>query len=411
MTTIFATSAISMLYVLATLVATMLGGLLLHFGRREKIPALSWWGAGYLIGASAIAVWAVAGSILGETLSAVLAAVGIGACGLVWTAARVFHGRKPLPSMLAGGIAIWLIVVALPDFLTPYRLTIGAAIVAIYVGLSVDELMSERRKSLKKGWPALLMPVLHATVLLLPILIGDIFGSKTSAGYSIWSMVFAIELVLYALGTVFVIFMLVSERTVRVHKVAALTDPLTGLFNRRGFSDATALVIARETQGAAPLSLLVFDLDHFKSINDRFGHAAGDEILKLFADVLKTTLRTTDISGRLGGEEFAALLPCSAVEAVVAAERVRHAFAASGIVADEVPVETTVSIGVASAPYGTELAALMADADAALYRAKHNGRNRTEVATSFDRPAEAVQPQQRKPTVVRRGSPASEQPV
>ena len=151
---------------------------------------------------------------------------------------------------------------------------------------------------------------------------------------SIWVTVFSIELVLYAVGTVFVIFMLVSERAVTAHKTAASMDPLTGMFNRRGFAEATSRVIEREANAGRPVTVLIFDIDHFKSINDRFGHPAGDEILKLFATVVINTLRITDLSGRIGGEEFAALLPCSLEEGVVAAERVREAFAASGIVVE-----------------------------------------------------------------------------
>jgi diguanylate cyclase (GGDEF)-like protein len=192
--------------------------------------------------------------------------------------------------------------------------------------------------------------------------------------------VFAIELVLYAVGTVFVIFMLVSERTVTAHKTAASMDPLTGLFNRRGFAEATSRVIEREANAGRPVTVMIFDLDHFKSINDRFGHPAGDEILKLFATVVINTLRITDLSGRIGGEEFAALLPCPLEEGVVAAERVRETFAASGIVVQEGPVETSVSIGVAGGPAGTELEVLLAAADSALYQAKRNGRNRVEAA-------------------------------
>ena len=144
--------------------------------------------------------------------------------------------------------------------------------------------------------------------------------------------VFSIELVLYAIGTVFVIFMLVSERAVTVHKTAASMDPLTGMFNRRGFAEACARVIEREAKAGRPVTVMIFDIDHFKSINDRFGHPAGDEILKLFATVVVNNLRISDLSGRIGGEEFAALLPCSLEEGVLVAERVREAFEASGIV-------------------------------------------------------------------------------
>ncbi len=197
---------------------------------------------------------------------------------------------------------------------------------------------------------------------------------------SIWVTAFAMQLVLYAVGTVFIIFMLASERTVKAHKTAASMDPLTGMFNRRGFAEATSRMIEREAAAGRPATVLMFDIDHFKSINDRFGHPAGDEILKLFAAVMTNTLRMTDLSGRIGGEEFAALLPCSLEDGVIAADRVREAFANSGVAVEDAPVDTTVSIGVAGGPAGTELEILLAAADTALYTAKRSGRNRVEAA-------------------------------
>jgi diguanylate cyclase (GGDEF)-like protein len=216
---------------------------------------------------------------------------------------------------------------------------------------------------------------------MLPVLLGDLLHPHDAAfGSSIWVKVFSIELILYAVGTVFVIFMLVSDRAVTVHKNAASVDPLTGLFNRRGFSEACSRVIEREAHAGRPVTVMMFDIDHFKSINDRFGHPAGDEILKLFAAVVVNNVRLSDLSGRIGGEEFAALLPCPLEEGVVVAERVREAFEASGIVDETGPVDTTVSIGVAGGPAGTELEVLLAAADTALYQAKRGGRNRVEAA-------------------------------
>jgi diguanylate cyclase (GGDEF)-like protein len=368
----------STLYLVAALVAAMLGAMLLFFGRQENIPALVWWGAAYLLGAASVAAWTLAGSALGEMPSLALNAGGFLACGMVWNAARVFHGRKPNLAGLVIGALVWVAaVMTLAPQQSVMRLTIGAAIVAIYAALTAAELWSERRKTLQKRWPAVAVPVLHGFVLMLPILLGNLLHPHDG---SIWVTMFSVELVLYAVGTVFVIFMLVSERTVTAHKTAASMDPLTGMFNRRGFAEATSRVIEREANAGRPVTVMIFDLDHFKSINDRFGHPAGDEILKLFATVVLNTLRISDLSGRIGGEEFAALLPCSLEEGVVAAERVREAFADSGIVVKEGPVDTTVSIGVAGGPAGTELEVLLAAADSALYQAKHNGRNRVEAA-------------------------------
>ena len=372
----------STLYLVATMVAATLGAMLLFFGTQENFPALRWWGTAYLLGAVSVALSTLAGDMLGAMLSLALNAVGFAACGMVWNAARVFHGRKPnLPGLLLGAMVWVAAVMTLKPEASAIRFMIGAAIVAIYATLTASQLWSERRKTLQRRWPAIVVPVLHGFVLMLPILLGGLLRPHDDAfAGSIWVTVFSIELVLYAVATVFVIFMLVSERVVTAHKTAASTDPLTGMFNRRGFSEATSRVIEREANAGRPVTVLIFDLDHFKSINDRFGHSAGDEILKLFATVVLSTLRITDLSGRVGGEEFAALLPCPLEEGVIAAERVREAFADSGIVVEDGPVDTTVSIGVAGGPAGTELEVLLAAADSALYQAKRNGRNRVEAA-------------------------------
>jgi diguanylate cyclase (GGDEF)-like protein len=372
----------STLYLFATMVAGMLGAMLVFFGRQENIPALKWWGTAYLLGAASVALWTVGGSKLGQPLSLALNAVGFVACGMVWNASRVFHGRKPnLPGLVLGAIAWVAAVLTLPPDDAALRLTIGAAIVAIYAALTAGQLWNERRRSMQKRWPTIIVPVLHGAVLMLPILLGDLLRPHDATFYSsVWVTAFSIELVLYAIGTVFVIFMLVSERAVTVHKTAASVDPLTGMFNRRGFAEACSRVIEREAKAGRPVTVMICDIDHFKSINDRFGHPAGDEVLKLFATVVINNVRISDLSGRVGGEEFAALLPCSLEEGVIAAERVREAFETSGITCEEGAVDTTVSIGVAGGPAGTELEVLLAAADTALYQAKRSGRNRVEAA-------------------------------
>jgi len=371
----------STLYLVASMVAAMLGAMLLFFSRQEKIPALKWWGTAYLLGACSVALWTLVGNALGEMFSLALSAVGFLACGMVWNASRVFHGRKPnLPGLVLGAVAWVAAVMTVAPEASAMRMTIGAGIVAIYAALTATQLWSERRRAEQRRWPALAVPALHGFVLMLPILLGDLLHPHDIFAGSIWVTVFSVELVLYAVGTVFVIFMLVSERTVTAHKTAASMDPLTGMFNRRGFAEATSRVIEREANAGRPVTVMIFDIDHFKSINDRFGHPAGDEILKLFATVVVNSLRITDLSGRVGGEEFAALLPCSLEEGVLAAERVREAFECSGIVDETGPVDTTVSIGVAGGPAGTELEVLLAAADTALYQAKRGGRNRVEAA-------------------------------
>src|SRR5438105_13816725 len=143
----------STLYFIATMIAAMLGVMLLVFGKNENIPALKWWGTAYLLGAASVALWSLASNMLGEVVSLALNAVGFVACGMVWNASRVFHGRKPnLPGLLLGAIAWIAAVMSVPADDDALRLTIGAAIVAIYAGLTAAELWNERRRPMQKRW-------------------------------------------------------------------------------------------------------------------------------------------------------------------------------------------------------------------------------------------------------------------
>jgi diguanylate cyclase (GGDEF)-like protein len=129
--------------------------------------------------------------------------------------------------------------------------------------------------------------------------------------------------------------------------------------------------------------VLLIDLDHFKSINDRFGHALGDRALEIFAEAARQSIRSSDLLGRLGGEEFAAVLSdTSRDKAVAVAERIRASFAQAALEVDNRPLGATVSIGVVHCEGAAlDVPELLAQADQALYFAKENGRNRVEVAS------------------------------
>ena len=206
----------STLYLFATMVAGMLGAMLIFFGKQENVPALKWWGTAYLLGAASVAIWTIGGARLGVPLTLALNAIGFVACGMVWNAARVFLGRKPnWPGLVFGAITWVGISVSLPSMDVAIRLTIGAGIVAIYAALTASELWNERRRNMQKRWPTIAVPVMHGCVLMLPILLGDLLRPHDeNFSTSIWVTAFSIELVLYAIGTVFVIFMLVSDRAV-----------------------------------------------------------------------------------------------------------------------------------------------------------------------------------------------------
>ena len=159
--------------------------------------------------------------------------------------------------------------------------------------------------------------------------------------------------------------------------IQASTDPLTGLLNRRSFYSSAGGEHARALHSRQPLSAVAMDLDHFKSINDSLGHAAGDEVLQAFADMLARELRPSDIVGRLGGEEFMAILPETGLkEACGIAERIRRSAAGLSFSSG---CRITVSLGVAEMPEAeTGIEPLMSLADCRLYLAKHRGRNRVE---------------------------------
>jgi two-component system cell cycle response regulator len=158
----------------------------------------------------------------------------------------------------------------------------------------------------------------------------------------------------------------------------AATDPLTGLRNRRYVDTHLARMIDNANANQTPMSLLAFDLDRFKSVNDTFGHAAGDSILKEFSRRLLDNIRSVDMAARLGGEEFIVVMPDAAIDdGRQAAERVRRAIEAPGFQHEGITIPVTVSVGVAGLRHGFDSpATLAARADAALYIAKAAGRNR-----------------------------------
>jgi len=369
------------LFVVSSCVTALLGMLLLVAWRHDRVPALGWWGAAYLVGAFAVCLWAIGASITILPTS-LPAAVLFVACGMTWNAARIFHNRPVLwPAMLAG-TAIWLGACTLPAFPTAgaSRFILASVIIALYSFLTAAELWRERRRSLI-GRPALFAPALHGMVFLFPIAVASLVPEQSGliTLATAWLAVFILEMLLYAVGTAFLVLELAKERTLRAHKSAALTDPLTGLFNRRGLIEAARELAEKHARKAGkPVAMLAFDLDHFKSVNDRFGHALGDDVIKLFAATANSSLRLTDFVVRLGGEEFAAIMPGTLEDGMVVAERIRAAFESAGRTVSGRYVGATVSVGVASHETATNIDALLGRADAALYAAKANGRNRVE---------------------------------
>ncbi|MDC7789260.1 GGDEF domain-containing protein [Rhodoplanes sp. TEM] len=370
---------VSTLFVIATSISSLLGLFLLSVWRQERIRALAWWGAAYLLGGFSVALWSLDGSHLPLPASLPNALLYL-ACGLMWSAARVFHGRPVLWFGMAAGAFAWLAAGTVPALMEPvsHRVIGSSLIISAYAFLTAFELWRERRKALIQRWPALFVPLLHGLVFLAPVPLASMMPDENGL-FSLatgWFAVFALEAILYVVGTAFIVMTLSKDQMVRLQRNAASTDPLTGLFNRRAFFEGAPQLKAAQIRKREPIGALVFDLDHFKSINDRHGHFVGDEVLKLFATVISGNLRATDLVARFGGEEFVVLLPGGPDEAAIAAERVRNAFEEAGRVVGTHVIGATVSVGLAAGDPTTDVSVLLMEADAALYRAKALGRNR-----------------------------------
>lgn len=162
----------------------------------------------------------------------------------------------------------------------------------------------------------------------------------------------------------------------------ATTDPLTGVLNRREFTALAEQEALRSRRYGRPLSIMIMDIDHFKKLNDTYGHAAGDKALQRFSSICCNALRNIDVFGRWGGEEFVALLPETTVEqAEVIAERLRRLVSENVLTYEEHKISLTVSIGLAQYRDGESgIEEPLARADAAVYDAKKAGRNRVSVA-------------------------------
>jgi diguanylate cyclase (GGDEF)-like protein len=178
-----------------------------------------------------------------------------------------------------------------------------------------------------------------------------------------------------------------------------LTDPLSGCFNRRGFEQLTTREVSRAVRGSRPIAVLALDADHFKRINDEFGHLTGDEVLREIGALLRETARMGDVVARIGGEEFQILAPdTDSAGAQILAARIQHAFHVRSFTSlGGGGRKLTISIGIAAdiARNAQVATALVARADEALYVAKRNGRDRSELWHPAMRTFDGLPPERR----------------
>jgi diguanylate cyclase (GGDEF)-like protein len=312
----------------------MLGGYLLILNGVAQLSGRQYRGASFALLVSAALAWAIAGGRWEASLWSYISA---------------------LPIAIASGVTSW----------EAWRS--GA-------------LRSFRSRQIIVALTAIHALLYAGRVFILPMLVAR-FGPELA---SVASKVTMYEGVLYSVGLPAALLALIREEAHGQLLDASRTDHLTGLANRRWFFEEGERVI-RDAPAHRSLSLLAFDLDHFKSINDRFGHATGDEVLRLFARAAGSKACASALLARTGGEEFVALLPDhGSLHAMRVGEAIATSFSQAVALSSQcVGVRATVSIGVARfGDDGDSLGDLLAAADRALYVAKDLGRNRVEFASS-----------------------------
>jgi diguanylate cyclase (GGDEF)-like protein len=360
--------------------------LLLSWLQHRTIFALALWGSGFIVAAVATTLIIVARGAIPDFWSIVIGNALIAlAYGILWSGVRNFEGKRLSVVQTMAGAIVWLASCLIgPIYAVPAaRATVLAAIAITYTLLSLLELWRGRGDGVWR-WPIMLLLVVHAAVIPIRIQL---------AGPAAYPDLRHVDLVIFAIfETVFVCICaaylfggLAKDRIAAFYRRASLIDPLTGVANRRNFSQVAERILARARFASRPIALLLFDLDRFKRINDTYGHHAGDAVLIEFCRLATSLLRPTDLFGRFGGEEFAGLLPDTGrQDALLLAERLRAALEATSHAVEGRTFTATVSIGVAiSDQASADLDTLLDAADQALYRAKVLGRNRVELSLNL----------------------------
>ena len=370
------------LYVCGISLGLLFAGLLfVAWWQARETPALAYWAASYLLADVAAVLLAFRGT-LPDVLTIDLAnAVMLVAAGVLWAGVRSFF-ETPLPirAVLVAPV-IWLLACRFDAFRDSMvlRISLNAVLSGGVVLLTAVPLWQHRTtKSLTRDLACGLL-VIHglSNLARLPLTLMLPVPSAGLIAHSVWFSGLIFETILFSGGLALLLMTMTNERSVMVQQHAASTDALTGLSNRRAFMAQIGKALKQRVRTAQPVSLLLIDLDHFKLINDTAGHDAGDGVLQRTAEKIIAHLRVDDFVTRIGGEEFACLLPNTDIAgAVIVAEglrlRLKYKFEHHNIA-----LNVSASIGVTSTEAGANsVASLLKQADLALYDAKSSGRDR-----------------------------------
>jgi diguanylate cyclase (GGDEF)-like protein len=355
--------------------------LLLSWLQHRRVAALALWGIAFITASVATTLIIVARGTIPDFWSIVVGnALLAAAYGILWRGTLTLDGKKAPILLALLGVVFWLIACSIdPIYARPEaRATVISTIGVVYTFLAVFELWRGRGDEVWR-WPIMVLLLIHAAAIPIHIPLAGAWIHPDPTDLDL--LTFAIvEGALVCICAAYLFGSIAKDLIAARYRRASLTDPLTGVANRRGFFNACERLLMRARFTREPTALIVFDLDRFKNINDKYGHDAGDEVLTSFCRLATSQMRPNDLFGRIGGEEFASLLPDTGWhDAISLAERVRKAFEASSHKCGQYALNTTVSVGVAiSDKERSDLKTLLNVADQALYRAKALGRNRTE---------------------------------
>lgn len=364
--------------------------LLFAWMQNRNVPPLGVWGLAHFSGAAGILALMFAVESEQPALSALGGMLLCSQSGLIWKAVRDIDGKwAPLLVAFVGAAAI--VAAGGVPLLRDYAGSVALAGGSIYTGGTAASLWLSRGDRLIARWALFGLATLHALALLIgtfSTLIGTTGQDTVPQLTNLFGFIY-FESIVFALGTAVFALALIKERNEAVSLLAARTDALTGVANRAALLANAERAIQRCRRDVAPIAVVMFDLDRFKSINDLHGHAIGDAVLRRFCEIANAALRPHDLFGRMGGEEFVAVMPgCGLEAAFVRAERIRTAFVEACKFVRDRRVKATVSGGVSASETAEETVdILLEQADGALYEAKAQGRNRIKRAART-RPAE-----------------------
>lgn len=312
---------------------------------------------------------------------AILLGLGL---GLIYSGIEAFEGRRCrywIPALLASLVLLNNYVFALIYFAPKIRIFINFLLFAGIHGLCARALFVRIEQPLRTAyWLAgtsmfLIFLLSLARLINVALTPANEIGMFMASGINSAVFLFA---ALAQMSMSFAFMLMINYTLTNQLNILAATDALTGLFNRRSFELHANRQLAHSKRTGECLSIMMIDVDHFKQINDQYGHQAGDEVLRRLSSLMQSIVRGNDYLGRYGGEEFCVLLPgTNEIQAGVLAERLRRLYEDLAIPWQHHTLHSSISIGIADTDGGHhDFASLIERADIALYRAKHEGRNR-----------------------------------